>query len=101
MLLPAVYPTPSPAPNSVAASGDLNEPGGITSTEFRRWVDNTGNYTCRARLIDVNSQNVQLLKDNGHMANVPIERLCHDDTLFVARQAASQHRVIQSAIVQN
>jgi hypothetical protein len=65
-------------------------PGGLASSELRRWVDNTGQYSCRGRLIRVLEGKVQLRKENGHTTTVPFSRLCEVDLEFVQRQASAQ-----------
>jgi hypothetical protein len=69
----------------------LSEPGGLASTGLRRWVDNTGEFSCRGRLIDVRNGQVKLLKDNGRTSTVPLDRLSQADLQFVHRQASAQH----------
>jgi hypothetical protein len=54
---------------------------------MRHWVDNTGSFTCQARLIRVADGNVKLLKTNGHTSTVPMVRLSQLDLDFVNRQA--------------
>jgi SLA1 homology domain 1, SHD1 len=68
----------------------LREPGGLSSNEMRHWVDNTGNFTCEGRLTRVMDGQVQLLKDNGHNATVPLGRLSENDLAFVYRQASAE-----------
>jgi hypothetical protein len=68
----------------------LSEPGGLASQEMRLWVDNTGNYSCRGRLISLLDKQVRLLKDNGRTATVPLHRLSPSDLEFVDRQASAQ-----------
>jgi hypothetical protein len=68
----------------------LEMPGGLASHTLRRWVDNTGAYSVRGRLIRVLDGKVQLLKDNGRTTTVPISRLSQADFQFVARQASAQ-----------
>lgn len=72
------------------ADAILSEPGGLTSTGLRRWIDNTGQYSCRGRLIDMLEGQVRLLKDNGHTTTVPLDRLSQDDQQFVQRQASAE-----------
>ena len=68
----------------------LREPGGLASGELRRWVDNSGEYSCRGRLIRVLDGKLQLLKDNGRTTTVPFGRLSQSDLQFVHRQASAQ-----------
>jgi hypothetical protein len=73
-----------------ATRGALGEPGGLASTDMRTWVDNTGNYSCRGRLISLLDSHVRLLKDNGRTTTVPLSRLSTIDLKFVHRQANAQ-----------
>jgi SLA1 homology domain 1, SHD1 len=76
----------------------LHEAGGLASSEMRTWVDNTGNFSCQARMIRLVDGQVRLLKDNGHTATLPLARLSTGDIRFVERQAdAQQAAVFQTA----
>lgn len=68
----------------------LQETGGLASAGMRRWRDNTGEYTCQGRLIDVRDGQIRLMKDNGRTSTVPFERLSKADMNFVQRQASAQ-----------
>jgi len=68
----------------------LETPGGLASLELRRWVDDTGTYSCRGRLVRVLDGKVQLLKDTGRTTTVPMNRLSRADFQFVTRQASAQ-----------
>jgi hypothetical protein len=74
-----------------SSSSVLHEAGGLASNEMRQWVDNTGNFSCEARLIRLVDGQAQLLKDNGHTTTVPLARLSANDLRFVERQASAQH----------
>jgi hypothetical protein len=69
----------------------LHEAGGLASNEMRQWVDNTGNFSCEARLVQFLDGQVRLLKDNGRMTTVSLSRLSANDLHFVERQASAQH----------
>jgi SLA1 homology domain 1, SHD1 len=71
----------------------LQQSGGLASVGLRRWVDNSGEYTCRGRLVDVQNGRVILLKDNGRTATVPLDRLSQADLSFVQRQASAQRAI--------
>jgi len=78
----------------------LHEAGGLASTEFRTWVDNTGNFSCEARLVRFIDGQVKLLKDNGRTTTVSLSRLSDVDVRFVERQASAQQAtVLQTAQV--
>lgn len=54
-----------------------------TQLTFRRWTDNTGNYTTVGRLVQVGKTHVRLLKDNGNFTTVPRTRLSQADLAYV------------------
>src|SRR5262249_6369705 len=74
-----------------SAPSILHEAGGLASSEMRLWTDNTGNFTCEARLVRFSEGHVRLLKDNGHTTTVALARLSTGDLEFVNRQASAQH----------
>jgi hypothetical protein len=73
-----------------ASRGILREPGGLASHELRLWIDNTGNYSTRGRLISLLEGHVRLLKENGRTTTVPLSRLSVGDLEFVHRQASAR-----------
>ena len=73
----------------------LNEPGGYLSADARSWVDNTGQFSCVARLVAVEGGSVKLLKINGKTATAPLSRLSQSDLLFVNRQALAQFAALE------
>ena len=73
-----------------ASRGVLREAGGLASDQMRVWIDNTGSYSTQGRLISLLDSHVQLLKDNGRTATVPLSRLSRSDLEFVHRQASAQ-----------
>lgn len=73
-----------------SSRGVLRERGGLASQEMRMWVDNTGNYSCRGRLVRFLDGQVRLLKENGRTTTVALYRLSTDDLEFVNRQANAQ-----------
>lgn len=77
----------------------LQEAGGLASTGLRRWVDNTGEYSCRGRLIDVADGHVKLLKDNGRTTTVALVRLSSADLNFVHRQASAQRASVDRTVL--
>jgi hypothetical protein len=68
----------------------LREDGGLASDVNREWVDNTGKYTTRGRLVSFLDGHVRLLKENGRTTTVPLTRLSQNDLEFVNRQASAQ-----------
>lgn len=105
---PAVPETP-PATEEPATETDdlfdfgaiLREPGGLSSSEMRRWVDNTGRYSCNGRLLRFVDGQVQLLKENGRTSTLPLYRLSDNDLQFVHRQASAQQAQIIGQTVQS
>lgn len=71
----------------------LREPGGYDSSEMRTWVDNSGRFSCVARLLGVDGGSVRLLKQNGATSTVSLARLSGRDLEFVNRQALAQIEV--------
>jgi hypothetical protein len=55
---------------------------------LRTWVDNTGHYQVRARLIAITSDQVRLLKDTGTTTTVPMHRLSEQDRGYVGQMIA-------------
>jgi hypothetical protein len=68
----------------------LRMPGGLASHSLRHWVDNTGSFSCKGRLVRMLDGKVQLLKANGRTTTVPLARLSRGDVEFVNRQASAQ-----------
>jgi hypothetical protein len=84
------------------AGSILSQPGGLASLELRQWNDNTGQHSCRGRMIKMLDGKVQLLKDNGRTSTVPFSRLSSDDLAFVHRQAsAKRSEAIGQTVVVN
>jgi hypothetical protein len=77
----------------------LPETGGLASAGLRRWVDNTGEFSCRGRLLDVRNGRAKLLKDNGRTTTVPLDRLSQADLEFVHRQASAQHAAADQTVL--
>jgi hypothetical protein len=81
-----------------SSHGILREPGGLASSELRKWVDNTGRYSCQGRLVRFLDGKVQLLKDNGRTTTVPLYRLSALDLEFVNRQASAQSKIVDRLV---
>jgi SLA1 homology domain 1, SHD1 len=58
-----------------------------TESAMRQWTDNTGLHHVRARLVEVGSDHVRLLKETGKYTTVPFSRLSQGDLAFVRQQA--------------
>jgi hypothetical protein len=82
-----------------AAQPVLEQPGGFSSVEMRTWIDNTGLYRTRGRLVTVTDGAVKLMKSNGRVSTVALGRLSPADVSFVNRQAAAQRSltILQTA----
>jgi hypothetical protein len=97
---PAEQPSTTPPADDLFRSADvLREDGGLASEMNRDWVDNTGRYSTRARLVTFLDGHVRLLKENGRTTTVPLARLSENDLEFVNRQASAQRdsRAIETA----
>ncbi len=57
---------------------------------MRLWVDSTGQFTCRGRLVRFMDGQVRLMKENGRTTTVPLYRLSQIDLEFINRQASAQ-----------
>jgi hypothetical protein len=79
----------------------LRENGGLASDQLREWVDNTGRYSTRGRLIQFVDGAVRLLKENGRTTTVPLVRLSQNDLEFVHRQAGAQRATQLNQTVQS
>lgn len=97
---PATEPTTPPVDDLFKSSAVLRENGGLASDQNREWVDNTGRYQTRGRLVSFLDGHVRLLKDNGRTTTVPLTRLSQNDLEFVNRQASAQRDSRYSETVQ-
>jgi hypothetical protein len=79
----------------------LREAGGLASSEMRIWVDSTGKYSCRGRLVRFMDNHVRLLKENGRTSTVPLARLSVTDLQFVERQASAQQTEMAGQLAQS
>ncbi len=81
---------PKPAaPAKPAAEAD---PFSSAELPMRLWVDNTGKYQVRARLLVIEDGKVRLLKEAGKTTTVPMRRLSEADLQYVQRVAAQMGR---------
>ncbi len=55
----------------------------LSQTRLRTWIDNTGSFRTEGRLIEINSDSIRLIKDNGKKCTVPKSRLCEADAAYV------------------
>lgn len=61
-------------------------PGGMWSRHFRGWVDRDGQTRFKGRLIEIGDGAVRLMKDDGTITELAIERLSRRDAAFVGVQ---------------
>ena len=59
---------------------------------MRKWVDNTGVYATRGRLVEIQDESIRLLKDNGRHSTVLLNRLSRDDREYVNQVIQQQNR---------
>ena len=57
--------------------------------EFRQWVDNSGTYRVKARLVVIYVDKIKLLKENGNVTTVPLSRLSDADFGYVSWVASN------------
>jgi hypothetical protein len=76
----------------------LREVGGLASEQLREWVDDTGRFKTRARLISLLDGHVRLIKENGRTTTVPLNRLSQNDLEFVNRQASAQRATLNMTV---
>ena len=57
--------------------------------EFRQWVDNSGTYRVKARLMVIYVDKIKLLKENGKISTVPLSRLSDKDFGYVSWVASN------------
>jgi hypothetical protein len=107
---PAPEPKPATAPAEPADVEDLfgpvpskkpaaaDDPFGASSSlelPMRQWVDNTGNFRVRGRLLSLTTDSVKLLKENGRTASVPMRRLSQADQAYVQQIVSHGSRLGQ------
>jgi hypothetical protein len=82
-----LFGTPPAEPAKPKAAADPFSATSPRELPMRLWVDNTGSYQVRARLIVVMDGKVRLLKDSGRTTTVPMRRLSEADQQYVERIA--------------
>ena len=55
----------------------------LADTHVRTWIDNTGKHSTVGRLIEINPENIRLMKSNGRTCTVPLSRMCPADSAYV------------------
>ncbi len=70
-------------PTGIQVVATTTETSSLADTRVRTWIDNTGHYHVEGRLIEINSDNVRLLKSNGRTCTVAFERLSEADAAYV------------------
>ena len=56
----------------------------LAKTRMRVWIDNTGGFRTKGRLIEIRPDSVRLLKSNGKTCTVPNGRLSEADAAYVS-----------------
>ncbi len=64
-------------------------------SEFRTWTDNTGQYTVRAKLLQVIGDQVELQKSHGSTIRLPLARLSQQDRQFVEQQSTDPEAIME------
>jgi SLA1 homology domain 1, SHD1 len=77
-----------------STSNKIDEPAASPEPAFRgaedrEWVDNTGDYSVKARLVVIYPDRVRLIKENGKFTSVPLSRLSNADRDYVNWVAVS------------
>ena len=85
---------PAPKDEEPAESDPFAGTFKVPHESSRRWLDNTGMHETVGVLIEVQPDQIRILKANGAYATVPLKRLCSHDRAYVettgARLAAEQ-----------
>lgn len=71
----------------------------VADSAAREWTDNTGAFTVEAALIEVLEDSVRLRKQNGITIQVPVERLCRADRLYVQSVRRTANPPINETLV--
>ncbi len=74
---------------SFLEAGGLGIRGGLESESNRVWTDQTATFRCEARLVDVSTKSVTLLKSTGGKILIPLARLGMSDLQFVQQQVVA------------
>jgi hypothetical protein len=72
----------------VLAKAEAKRPDANTVADWRIWTDSSGKHKIEARLSSVASGQVQLIKHDGSLIQVPLDKLSDEDQQWVQRQAA-------------
>ena len=85
--------TPAPQPKAkppIAAEptkfpiADALVPGADGRLPVREWIDNSGQFRVKARLVLILQGKVRLLKETGRTTTVPMDRLSSSDREYVS-----------------
>ena len=60
----------------------------VGDASVRGWIDNTGKFSTQARLVEIGTNHVRLLKENGRFTTTPLRRLSDRDAKYVQSVAA-------------
>jgi hypothetical protein len=81
--LPAPAPTPAATPKSEDIFADPFQTSADGQLPMRQWVDDSGTFQVKGRLILILDGKVRLLKETGRTTTVPIQRLSDADRQYV------------------
>jgi hypothetical protein len=82
---PAKKPEPKPEPKPADDNDPFADNVSLPVPAMREWVDDTGAFRIRARLVQVLDGKVKLLKETGKTTTVPFSRLSPNDLKYVER----------------
>lgn len=83
MPAPVKKPEPKPEPKPADDNDPFADNISLPVPSMREWIDDTGSYRIRARLVQVLDGKVKLLKSNGKTTTVPFSRLSDTDLRYV------------------
>jgi hypothetical protein len=81
--LPAPAPAPAAAPSSDDPFADPFQTSVDGKLPMRQWVDDSGSFQVKGRLILILGGKVRLLKETGRTTTVPMDRLSDADRQYV------------------
>jgi hypothetical protein len=85
MPAPMKKPDPKPEPKSADDNDPFADNISLPVPAMREWVDDTGAFRIRARLVQVLDGKVKLLKETGKTTTVPFSRLSPNDLKYIER----------------
>jgi len=92
--------TTSAAPVTVIAV-ETAQVDPLSNSHVRTWIDNTGLFSTKGRLIEINRTNVRLMKPNGRTCTVPHSRLSEADAAYVDSISKQQQAPLVAMVTQS